>query len=60
MMCALSPAADNYAETLSTLRYAETAKRIPCHAIVNENETDKLIKNLKDENIRLISKLQEK
>ena len=27
MICAISPAADNYEETLSTLRYADQAKK---------------------------------
>lgn len=44
MICALSPAEDNYDETLSTLRYADRAKRITCHAIINESETDKKIR----------------
>jgi len=28
MICSISPALDNYDETLSTLRYADQAKRI--------------------------------
>ena len=28
MICAISPATDNYEETLSTLRYADQAKKI--------------------------------
>lgn len=28
MICAISPAEDNYEETLSTLRYADQAKKI--------------------------------
>ena len=29
MICALSPASSNYDETLSTLRYADRAKKLP-------------------------------
>ena len=53
MICALSPAADNYEETLSTLRYADQAKKIKCNAVINENEQDKMIRELKGENERL-------
>jgi len=38
MICAISPATDNYDETLSTLRYADQAKKIKNHAVVNESE----------------------
>lgn len=47
MIAALSPADINYDETLSTLRYADRAKRIKTKAIVNENPVDKLIRELK-------------
>ena len=47
MIAALSPADINYQETLSTLRYADRAKRIKTKAIVNENQVDKLIRELK-------------
>lgn len=50
MICAISPAADNYEETLSTLRYADQAKKIKNKPVVNESETDKLIRELKAEN----------
>ena len=53
MICAISPAMDNYDETLSTLRYADQAKKIKCNAIVNESETDKIIRLLKEENDKL-------
>ena len=49
MICAISPASDNYDETLSTLRYADQAKKIQNKAVVNESETDKLIRNLTSE-----------
>ena len=53
MICALSPASSNYEETLGTLRYADRAKSIKNKAIVNESETEKLIRELKEENDRL-------
>lgn len=46
MICALSPAEDNYEETLSTLRYADRAKQIKCHAVINESDADKKIRLL--------------
>jgi hypothetical protein len=53
MICALSPATDNYEETLSTLRYADQAKKIKNNAVINESETDKMIRELKTENEKL-------
>jgi hypothetical protein len=60
MICAVSPANDNYDETLSTLRYAERAKKIKNKPIVNESEADKLIKELKAENERLKKLLEQR
>jgi kinesin family member 1 len=57
MIAALSPADINYAETLSTLRYADRAKQIKTKAVVNENPIDKLIRELKEENDRLKGQL---
>lgn len=37
MICAISPATDNYEESLSTLRYADSAKKIKNKPIVNES-----------------------
>lgn len=53
MICSLSPASINYEETLSTLRYADRAKKIQNKAVVNESPQDKLIRELKEENARL-------
>eukprot|EP00440_Ansanella_granifera_P069933 gb/GFBE01075873.1/.p1 GENE.gb/GFBE01075873.1/~~gb/GFBE01075873.1/.p1 ORF type:complete len:1110 (+),score=352.30 gb/GFBE01075873.1/:1-3330(+) len=53
MICAISPASSNYEETLSTLRYADRAKRIKNSATVNENPQDKLIRQLREENEKL-------
>lgn len=47
MIAALSPADINYDETLSTLRYADRAKKIKNNAVVNENPMDKLIRELR-------------
>ena len=47
MIAALSPADINYDETLSTLRYADRAKKIKNKAVINENPMDKLIRELK-------------
>jgi len=53
MICAISPASSNYEETLSTLRYADRAKRIKNSAVINENPQDKLIRQLREENAKL-------
>lgn len=47
MIAALSPADVNYDETLSTLRFADRVKRIKNVVVVNENPTEKLIRQLK-------------
>ena len=47
MIAALSPADINYDETLSTLRYADRAKRIKNKAVINENPMDKLVRELR-------------
>lgn len=49
MVAAISPAADNYEETLSTLRYADRAKRIVNHAVVNEDPNARIIRELRQE-----------
>ena len=63
MICALSPALINYEETLSTLRYADRAKKIQNKAVINESEQDKVVRLLKDENSdlkKMIEDLQKK
>ena len=57
MICAISPSNDNYDETLSTLRYADQAKKIKCHAKINESPKDKMIRELKEENEKLKKQL---
>lgn len=49
MVATLSPAGDNYEETLSTLRYADRAKRIINHAVVNEDPNARIIRELRAE-----------
>lgn len=49
MVAAISPSADNYEETLGTLRYADRAKRIVNHAVVNEDPNARIIRELRQE-----------
>lgn len=49
MVATISPSADNYEETLSTLRYADRAKRIVNHAVVNEDPNARIIRELRQE-----------
>lgn len=53
MIAAISPAENNYAETLSTLKYADRAKQIKCNAIINEDPKDKIILGLQEEIAKL-------
>jgi kinesin family protein 1 len=57
MIAAISPADINFDETLSTLRYADSAKRIKNHAVVNEDANARMIRELKEELAQLRSKL---
>lgn len=59
MICAISPASDNHEQTLSTLRYADQAKKIQNKAVVNESETDKLIRTLKAQKEELADKVRQ-
>ncbi|KAI1294184.1 Kinesin-like protein KIF13A [Halotydeus destructor] len=49
MVATVSPAGDNLDETLSTLRYAERAKRIVNHAVVNEDPGARMVRELRDQ-----------
>ncbi len=53
MICALSPATINFEETLSTLRYADRAKKIQNKAVVNESPQERMIRELREENEKL-------
>lgn len=57
MIAAISPADINFEETLSTLRYADSAKRIKNHAVVNEDPNARMIRELKEELAQLRGKL---
>ena len=57
MIAAISPADINFEETLSTLRYADSAKRIKNHAVINEDPNARMIRELKEELALLRSKL---
>jgi len=57
MIAAISPADINFEETLGTLRYADSAKRIKNHAVVNEDPNARMIRELKEELAQLRSKL---
>lgn len=59
MVATVSPAADNYDETLSTLRYADRAKNIVNHAVVNEDPNARIIRELREEVEKLRSQLTE-
>uniref|UniRef100_A0A7N8X9B1 Kinesin-like protein KIF13B n=1 Tax=Mastacembelus armatus TaxID=205130 RepID=A0A7N8X9B1_9TELE len=59
MVATISPAADNYDETLSTLRYADRAKNIVNHAIVNEDPNARIIRELREEVEKLREQLTE-
>ena len=49
MMAAISPSLDNFEETLSTLRYANQAKRIVNVAVVNEDANTIMLRKLTEE-----------
>eukprot|EP00041_Stephanoeca_diplocostata_P033306 m.1097984 g.1097984 ORF g.1097984 m.1097984 type:complete len:1156 (-) comp24311_c0_seq31:2505-5972(-) len=49
MVAAISPAADNHDETLSTLRYANYAKQIVNHATINHDPQHAVIQQLRKE-----------
>ena len=55
MVACLSPADNNYDETLSTLRYANRAKQIKNKPKINEDPKDALLREYQDE----IKKLKE-
>ncbi|KAK6012132.1 hypothetical protein OSTOST_22726, partial [Ostertagia ostertagi] len=57
-IAAISPADINYDETLSTLRFADRAKAIKTNAVVNENQTERLLRELREENERLQKELK--
>lgn len=59
MIAALSPADYNYAETLSTLRYADRAKSIKNKPKINEDPKDAMLREYENEIQQLKKMLQE-
>ena len=60
MIAALGPASYNFSETMSTLRYAERAKKIENKPKVNMDPKDALLLKLKEELAELESKIAQK
>lgn len=59
MIATISPADVNYGETLSTLRYANRAKNIINKPTINEDPNVKLIRELREEIMKLKSMIHE-
>eukprot|EP00760_Papus_ankaliazontas_P016995 PhM_4_TR16993/c0_g1_i1/m.97409/K17914/KIF13; kinesin family member 13 len=57
MLATISPAPENFEETISTLRYAERAKKIMNHAVVNEDSTQRRLLDMQSEIDRLRDEL---
>ena len=53
MVACLSPADNNYDETLSTLRYANRAKNIKNKPTINEDPKDALLRQYQEEITKL-------
>jgi len=58
MIACLSPADNNYDETLSTLRYANRAKNIKNKPKINEDPKDAMLREYQDEISRLKAMLR--
>ncbi|KAI0215596.1 Kinesin-related protein 1 [Lamellibrachia satsuma] len=58
MIAAISPDAENYDQSLSTLKYADRAKSIRTVAKVNQEATNKLIQDLIAEKEKLLRELE--
>ncbi|KAL1507447.1 hypothetical protein AB1Y20_008284 [Prymnesium parvum] len=58
MLCAVSADRGDHEQTLSTLRYADQAKRIQTYAVVNEDATKRMVRELHDEVARLTAELR--
>eukprot|EP00438_Fugacium_kawagutii_P002781 Skav202265 [mRNA] locus=scaffold1417:441359:458329:- [translate_table: standard] len=58
MIAALSPADINYNDTLSTLRFADNAKKMPVKVKKQLDPTAELIRQLQEENAKLQAQLQ--
>ena len=60
MVACLSPADNNYDETLSTLRYANRAKNIKNKPKINEDPKDAMLREYQDEIQKLKQLLEQK
>ncbi|KAE9041510.1 hypothetical protein PR003_g9697 [Phytophthora rubi] len=60
MFAMISPSSDNYDETMSTLRYAESAKKVMNRAVVNEDKNARIIRQLRQEIEQLRAQLARK
>ncbi|KAG3009204.1 hypothetical protein JG687_00005542 [Phytophthora cactorum] len=60
MFAMISPSSDNYDETMSTLRYAESAKKVMNRAVVNEDKNARIIRQLRQEIEELRAQLARK
>ena len=60
MVACLSPADNNYDETLSTLRYANRAKNIKNKPKINEDPKDAMLREYQDEITKLKALLEQK
>lgn len=59
MVACLSPADNNYDETLSTLRYANRAKNIKNKPKINEDPKDAMLREYQEEIQKLKSMLEQ-
>lgn len=57
MLAAINPASTNYEESMSTLRYANNAKKIKNIARVNEDPKDAQIREMRDKIRKLEAQL---
>ena len=60
MVACLSPADNNYDETLSTLRYANRAKNIKNKPKINEDPKDAMLREYQEEIMKLKNLLDQK
>ena len=60
MIATISPNPDDYSTSMSTLRYADRAKSIRTHAVVNQTQQEKMVDGLKLEIDRLKMQLLQK
>jgi len=57
MVCAIRPGDLYFDETMNTLKYADRAKQIKNKPTINESDSDKLVRELMEENKRLKEEL---